>query len=150
MINYIEYLGVPTFIGMIIVGLFLFIQIIGELLEFKGKVVPEIMKVRKYFSRKKQEREVLSQLPEVFKDFKQVSDTLNNVQTLFSELEKHYNSDNIAMRDEWIKNVNTKLEEHDDWRKEFDKKLNALLWLADHLEESEWCWVMYMKDGDKT
>ncbi len=35
-------------------------------------------------------------------------------------------------------------------RKEFDKKLSAMLWLADHLEESEWCWVMYMKDGDKT
>lgn len=35
-------------------------------------------------------------------------------------------------------------------RKEFDKKLTAMLWLADHLEESEWCWVMYMKDGDKT
>lgn len=34
-------------------------------------------------------------------------------------------------------------------RKEFDSKLAALLWLNDHLAESEWCWVMYMKDGDK-
>jgi len=29
------------------------------------------------------------------------------------------------MRDEWIKNVNEKLEEHDNWRKDFDEKLDA-------------------------
>jgi hypothetical protein len=29
------------------------------------------------------------------------------------------------MRDEWIQNVNSKLEEHDNWRKDFDEKLDA-------------------------
>ena len=34
-------------------------------------------------------------------------------------------------------------------KKEFDKKQTAMLWLADNLEESECCWVLYMKGGDK-
>lgn len=34
-------------------------------------------------------------------------------------------------------------------RKEFPNKLMAFLWLNDHLEESEWCWVMYEKESDK-
>ena len=49
MINYIEYLGIPTVIGMSLVGMFLIMQVIGEFLEFTGKVVPEAMKIRKYF-----------------------------------------------------------------------------------------------------
>ena len=53
MINYIEYLDVPVTLGLIIIGAFLIMQVIGEILEFKGKVVPEFIKIRKYFARKK-------------------------------------------------------------------------------------------------
>ena len=115
MLAYLEYLNAPAKLIIIFAVVFLGIQIIGEILEFKGKVVPEFVKIRKYFKRKKVERETLQALPE----------TLQNVQTLLDNVNKHYSEDNIAMRDRWIKDVNTKLEEHDGWREEFDKKLDA-------------------------
>ena len=114
MINYIEYLNVPTKTAFFLVGLFFTLQVIGELLEFKGNVVPEIMKIRKYFARKKQEREIIREVPNALKE----------VQKSLEEFKSHYSADNISMRDKWIENVNKKLEEHDDWRKEFDKKLD--------------------------
>ena len=56
MINYLEYLKVPTIVGAIIIGVLVVSQVIGELIELKGKVVPEIFKIRKFFARKKKEK----------------------------------------------------------------------------------------------
>ena len=53
----IEFLGIPATIAIALVGLFLILQVIGELCELKGKIVPEFLKIRKYFKRKKQEKE---------------------------------------------------------------------------------------------
>jgi hypothetical protein len=58
-IGYLDYLKVPTTIGAIIIGCFLVMQIIGELIEWKGKIVPEFMKIRKYFKRKRLEKQTL-------------------------------------------------------------------------------------------
>ena len=55
LIDAIEYLGIPGTIGVVIIALFLVSQIIGELVELSGKVVPEFLKIRKYFKRKKEE-----------------------------------------------------------------------------------------------
>ena len=114
LINYIEYLNLPTKLAIGIVALFLASQILGEILEIKGKVVPECIKLRKYFKHKKQERETLKQVPEMLKD---VKETLN-------EFNSHYSVDNIKLRDEWIENVNHSLQENDKWIKELDKKLD--------------------------
>lgn len=118
MIVYLEYLKdhlhLSTTIVLIVIIVLVCLQVIGELLEFKGKVVPEFMKMRKYFARKQQERETLKQIPE----------TLKNVQELLNSVEHHYSTDNITMRDKWMHNVNAKLEEHDNWRKDFDQKLD--------------------------
>lgn len=114
MIEYIEYLNVPTKVALSIVALFLITQVVGELMEVQGKVVPEFVKIRKYFSRKKQEREILRQVPE----------TLREVQQSLNEFISHYDTDNICMRDNWIKSVNESLKENDKWIKEFDKKLD--------------------------
>ena len=114
MIEYIEYLNVPTKVALSIVALFLITQVVGELMEVQGKVVPEFVKIRKYFSRKKQEREILRQVPE----------TLREVQQSLNEFKSHYDTDNIRMRDNWIKSVNESLKENDKWIKEFDKKLD--------------------------
>lgn len=114
MIEYIEYLNVPTKVALSIVALFLITQVVGELMELQGKVVPEFVKIRKYFSRKKQEREILRQVPE----------TLREVQRSLNEFKSHYDTDNIRMRDDWIKSVNESLKENDRWIKEFDKKLD--------------------------
>lgn len=96
MLNYIEYLGIPTTIAIWVVALLLAINLIGELLEFKGKVVPEFIKMRKYFARKKQERQTLHDLPEMMKD----------VKVLLNSVEQHYSADNITMRDKWMEWVN--------------------------------------------
>ncbi len=114
MIGYIEYLNIPTKVAIVLIGALLILQFIGELLEFKGKTVPELLKIRKYFARKKREREMMHD----------VSQTLTDVKQSFKEFNSHYSSDNIRMRDEWIQNVNKKLEDHDEWRKEFDRKLD--------------------------
>lgn len=93
MLSYIEYLNLPTKIGFILVGVFLILQIIGELLEFKGKIVPEFLKVRKYFSRRKKEKN-------------EVTQTLKEVRQLLDDVNVHYSADNITKRDGWMQWVN--------------------------------------------
>lgn len=93
MLDYIEYINIPTKVAIVLVGLLLVLQITGELLEFKGKVVPEFMKIRKYFKRKKDERNETRQV-------------LKEVKQLLGDVDAHYSADNIAKRDSWMKWVN--------------------------------------------
>lgn len=95
MLSLIEYLNLPTKIAIILVGLLLILQVIGELLEVKGKIVPEFMKIRKYFLRKKMEK-------------KEVEKTLSDVKTLLTDVNAHYSADNIAKRDNWMQWVNSR------------------------------------------
>lgn len=126
MLNYIEYLNTPTGIATILVGVFLCIQIIGELLEFKGKVVPEFLKVRKYFARKKKEKQALGQMIVLLEEHNQMSSTIKEVQRLLTEIDKHYSKDNITMRDEWMREVNEHIAESDKRRNKQDELMSAL------------------------
>ena len=90
----------PTKVGVIIILLFVVTQIIGELLELKGKVVPEFVKIRKYFTRKKKEREESSKL-------------LKQVKTLLNDVNEHYSVDNITKRDSWMQWVNGRAQVYD-------------------------------------
>lgn len=101
MIPYIEYLKLPTQIAVALVGVLLVLNIIGELLEFKGKVVPEFMKIRKHLSKKKNEK-------------KETAQTLKEVKTLLSEVNAHYSADNITKRDDWMHWVNDRAQVYDD------------------------------------
>lgn len=114
MIDYIEYLGFPATITVSLIALFFVLQAIGEILEIKGKVVPEFLKVRKYFARKKLEREILHQVPE----------TLGKVQKSIDDFMSHYSADNIHKRDDWIESVNQGLRENDRMIKELDRKID--------------------------
>lgn len=98
MINYIEYLGLPGTTGIILVAVFLVMQIIGEILEFNGKVVPVFLKVRKLISKRKKKREETAQ-------------TLKEVKTLLEEVNSHYSSDNITKRNAWMESVNKQFED---------------------------------------
>lgn len=98
MISYIEFLELSPQIAAALVGLFLILQIIGEIIEAKGKVVPEILKVRKFFKRKKEEKQTLKQLPAQIKEF----------HNILQEFNSHYSLDNITKRNEWIQHVNEK------------------------------------------
>lgn len=114
MLNYIEYLNLPTKMALILVGIFFILQIVGEILEFKGKIVPEFFKIRKYFIRKKQEREIIHQIPDVLKE----------MQKAFDDFNAHYSSDNIRMRNEWIEKVNAKLNQNDEYIKSLNEKID--------------------------
>lgn len=126
MLNYIEYLGLPTTITISLVVIFFVIQIIGELLEFKGKVVPEFIKIRKYFDRKKKERLALSKAVTLLDEYNQMAETITKVNNLLNEIDKHYSKDNIAMRDGWMKEVNEHISESEIIRKEQDSLMREL------------------------
>lgn len=106
MINYIEYLGMPTKIALFLVGIFLVFQVIGETLEFKGKIVPEFLKIRKYFVRKKKERIALSKMTDLLDEHQQMAETIKEVKRLLADFDTHYSNDNIAKRDKWMEEVN--------------------------------------------
>lgn len=113
MLGYIEYLEVPAKIAAGLAGVFLVLQIIGELLEFKGKVVPEFLKVRKYAARKKQERTALKSIP----------GTLSEVKKTLDDINSHYSTDNIQLRNQWMSSVNEHLAQNDVCIKELVDKL---------------------------
>lgn len=114
MLNYIEYLNVPSQIAIALIAVLFVLQLIGEFLNFKGKAVPEIMSIRKYFARKKSERKVIRELPDTIQDLKNI---VNNI-------DKHYNADNISMRDKWIDSVNKKLNMEDKLVRDLYKKID--------------------------
>lgn len=114
MLNYIEYLNVPSQIAIALIAVLFVLQLIGEFLNFKGKAVPEIMSIRKYFARKKSERKVIRELPDTIQDLKNI---VNNI-------DKHYNVDNISMRDKWIDSVNKKLNIEDKLVRDLYKKID--------------------------
>lgn len=114
MLNSMEYLGLPTTIIIIVVAVFLIVQCVGELIEFKGKAVPEFFNIKKYFARKKAERKTLSCLPDTIKEMKKIVDDINY----------HYSKDNISKRDKWISGVNKKLDENDKLIRQLSEKID--------------------------
>lgn len=104
MLSYIEYLeqnmGLPGLIVAALVALFFVLQVIGELLEFKGKVVPEFLKIRKFFQRRKKEK-------------LEVRKTIQDVKKLLSDVNEHYSQDNITKRNNWMREVNDSIRAYD-------------------------------------
>lgn len=112
MLGYIEYLGLPAALAGIIVGIILVANLVGELLELKGKVVPEFMKLRKYFKRKREEK-------------KENAETLKAVRQLLADVNTHYSADNISKRDAWMNWVNARADVYD----------NSILEIKDNLSK---------------
>lgn len=100
MLGYIEYLKVPATMAGIIVGIILVSNLVGELLELKGKVVPGFMKIRKYLKRKRDEK-------------KENAETLKAVKHLLADVNVHYSADNISKRDAWMSWVNSRADVYD-------------------------------------
>ena len=100
-IDVVEYLGLPGSITFALIAVYVFVQIVGEIIELCGKAVPEFFKIRKFFVRKKQEKLKQKEL-------------LENVKTSLDEINTHYNADNIAKRNEWMTWVNKRAEVYDE------------------------------------
>lgn len=112
--DYIEYLNLPSTAVFIIAAAFLVLNLIGEILEVKGKIVPEFMKIRKWFSRRKKEREAIAEMMR----------TLPEIKKSLDEFNAHYSKDNITMRDKWMNGVDDHVFESEKWKREFCDKLD--------------------------
>lgn len=112
----IEFLGIPGSIACAIIALFLIMQIIGELVELSGKVVPEFLKIRKYFKRKQEEKQAQKEMFE-------------KMQKSLDEFNKHYSTDNITQRNDWMSWVNGRAVV-------YDEALDKLFLLQDKLNEN--------------
>lgn len=113
MIAFIDYLSLPHKVGLAIIAAILFMQVVGEILEFKGKIVPEWMKIRKFFSRRKAEKA-------------NTAKTLTDVRQLLDDVKGHYSVDNIAKRDAWMQWVNSRAITYDNSIDELRKSLLAM------------------------
>lgn len=110
----VEILGVPMTIVVVLVGMLLILNIIGEILSFKGKVVPEIINIRKYFKRKSEEKKKHKQL-------------IEDVQVALKEMQTHYNPASIAKRDTWMHEVDDSIKNNDSFIYQLDKKVDEIL-----------------------
>lgn len=113
MVSIIEYLGIPGTIGVSIVALYLIMQLVGELIELCGKVVPEFFKIRKYFKRKKEEKQTHK-------------DLLKRVNERLESIDAHYSTDNITKRNKWMEWVNNRAEVYDSSVSELTELKEAL------------------------
>ena len=113
MVSYIEYLKIPAAVGGGIAAVFLMMQFIGGILDFKGKAVPAIMNIRKHYKVKKQKRQ-------------EADDTLKAVQALLKDVNNHYSADNIAKRDGWIQWVNARAKAYDESIDKLRETLNEV------------------------
>ena len=134
MINYVEYLKIPAQVAVAIIAIFFILQVIGEILEFKGKIVPEIIKIRKYFKRKKDERT-------------EQKNILKNMNKLLTEVNNHYSEDKIKKRDEWMVWVNNRAEVYDRTIVEFNKQIaDVVQALRDNTRMTEEMFVQSSRD----
>ena len=99
-IKIMEYLQVPLWIIGAVIGLLLILNIIGSILDFKGKVWPEIVNFRGWRRRKREEKATQAKL-------------LEDVQNTLSEMKSHYSPEKLAERNAWMDWVNQRANVYD-------------------------------------
>ena len=112
-IKIMEYLQIPLWIIVSVVGLLLILNIVGSILDFKGKVWPEIVNFRGRQRRKKEEKSKQEKL-------------LEDVQKSLNEMKAHYSPEKIAERDTWMNWVNARADVYDASVKELAKFKDTL------------------------
>jgi len=121
-LSYIEYLNkhinIPAKIVIVAVVVFLIMQVIGEIIEFFGKVAPGFMKIRKGIAARKQEKK------ELRTTLKEATEALKRNEKLFNEIQSHYSDDNISKRDRWMQSVNQDIAESKEHWRELSAKLD--------------------------
>lgn len=126
MLAFLEYLGIKGVVAAGIVCLFLVSQIVGELIELKGKIAPGFLKLRKVARCKRQEREAMRKVIALLPTLETMPGTMEAVRNLLTNVDAHYSHDNITMRDGWMKNVNDRLQAAEEAREENRKNIEKL------------------------
>ena len=126
MLGFIEFFAeyIPAGVVCALVAIFFVMQAIGEFLEFKGKIVPTFMKVRKVVTKRKKERCAISEITELLPSLKRVPEALDKTTALLQSVDGHYSRDNITMRDGWMQGVNDNIDEIHRWMREMTEKLD--------------------------
>ncbi len=99
-VNAMTYLGIPMIVIACALTLIFVLNVIGSILDLKGKVWPSIVNFRGWRRRKKEEKDKQKKL------FERLAEKLES-------FESHYNPDNIAKRNEWMQWVNDRAEVYD-------------------------------------
>ena len=153
--NYIEYFDtLPLWVAAALMVGFGVMQAVGEFLEFKGKVVPEFMKIRKRFARKRKEKEALSEMTDLMPSLKKVPETLEKTTELLQNVDSHYSKDNITMRDEWMKGVTSSIDEIHQWMQEMNIKMDknnedTLAIRVENMRSTIIDFASYVGDGER-
>lgn len=134
MLEYIEflndYINVPAKLIAGVVILLLCLQLVGELLEFSGKVAPGFMKLRKRaLERREKERKRDELLEAATEALKQTNEKLDQFTAL-------YNDDNIEKRNGWMNAVNSGISTNKDDIHALAEKLEKIydISMKDHIE----------------
>lgn len=134
MLAYIEflndYINVPAKLIAGVVVLLLCMQIIGELLELCGKVVPGFMKLRK---RAKEKREQERKRDEMLIA---AAEALEKNNAKLEEFTLLYSNDNIEKRNRWMGTVNSQISKNHDDIHTLTEKLEKIydISMKDHVE----------------
>lgn len=99
-INALTYLGVPMIVIAGALALLFVLNVIGSILDIKGKVWPEIINFRGRLRRKREEKEKQAKL-------------LERLAEKLESFEAHYSPEKIAQRNEWMDWVNKRAEVYD-------------------------------------
>jgi hypothetical protein len=118
----IEFLGIPTIIAIILVGIYLII-------DFKSKLLPEMISLKRYFKKRKQKKEdaikeqqkqkkmledMHKSLAEIKASFdKSLTEVRNSVDASIDEMKSHYSPEKLAQRDAWMAWVDGRAEVYD-------------------------------------
>ena len=99
-IEIMQWLGIPVAVIIGIAILYVITSVIGCILDFKGKVWPEIINWRRWRRRKRDEKNAQKKL-------------LVDVQAALNEMKSHYSPEKIAERDTWMAWVNDRAKVYD-------------------------------------
>lgn len=121
-VKIMEYLKIPAWVIICIVGLLLVLNVIGSILDFCGKACPKIINFRRRRREKTEEKE---EMVKTIKECKQIIANFN----------AHYSTDNIAQRDDWMHNVDNSVQEIQKLDGKIDKLLDANTALTNQIDQ---------------
>ena len=99
-VNALTYLGVPMIVIACALALLFVLNVIGSILDIKGKVWPSVVNFRGWRRKKKEEKDKQAKL-------------LERLAEKLESFEEHYNPDNIAKRNDWMQWVNDRAKVYD-------------------------------------
>ena len=105
-------------------------QVVGELLEFCGKVVPGFMKLRKRFKEKREKERRRDEL------LVEATEALKKTNQKLDEFTALYDDDNIKKRDGWMHSVDVGISENKHDISSLAEKLEKIydISMKDHIE----------------